>query len=170
MAKRSALGRIAGGGGRGRGVGKAARRSELPTLSQISRTKPQQARLAAHSLATNRSGLGAQGGGGRHTILLQQETAAQSSRKWNDFDSIAQALDFFTDGYERELRKLNPDSAQLSYTVAGTGPAPHLHIYIDSLHDLSMLVADPQTGQYAPKGKAQIKQQLMQRIQKSAAK
>ncbi|KAL1521787.1 hypothetical protein AB1Y20_021440 [Prymnesium parvum] len=101
---------------------------------------------------------------GRHTILLQQPTSAAASRTWNDFDSTPKALDFFTNGYERELRKLNPGSAQLTYTVAD------LHVYVDSLHDLSILVADPQTKQYAPKGKEFIKQQLMDRIKQAANK
>ena len=83
----------------------------------------------------------AAGAKGRHTILLQQATGAAGTRTWHDFDStpqvgrahpalrscfspslaaaLAQALDFFTSGYEKELRKLNPATAQLSYTVAG---------------------------------------------------
>eukprot|EP00966_Prymnesium_polylepis_P104816 2428101-Prymnesium_polylepis.1 len=101
-------------------------------------------------------------GGGRHTIMLQQATSAPGSRTWTDFDSTPAALDFFTGGYEKELRKLNPASAQLTYTVAD------LHTYVDSLHDLSMLVADPQTKQYAPKGKDFIKSQLMMRIKQAA--
>ena len=43
-------------------------------------------------------------------------------------------------------------------------PAADLHVYVDSLHDLSILVADPQTKQYAPKGKDFIKGQLLARL------
>ena len=42
-----------------------------------------------------------------------------------------------------------------------------LHVYVDSL-DVSMMVADPQTKQYAPKGKDYIKSQLLVKM-KSAA-
>jgi hypothetical protein len=66
--------------------------------------------------------------------------------------------------YEKELRKLNPAIAQLSYTVAD------LHVYVDSMHDMSMLIADPQTKQYAPKGKDFIKSQLLARLKQAAGK
>ena len=42
-----------------------------------------------------------------------------------------------------------------------------MHVYVDSL-DVSMMVADPQTKQYAPKGKDYIKSQLLVKM-KSAA-
>jgi hypothetical protein len=43
-----------------------------------------------------------------------------------------------------------------------------LHVYVDSMHDLSILVADPQTKQYAPKGKDFIKGQLLARLKQAA--
>lgn len=44
-----------------------------------------------------------------------------------------------------------------------------LHQYVDSMADVSLLVADPQTKQYAPRGKDFLKSQILQRL-KSAAK
>jgi hypothetical protein len=99
----------------------------------------------------------------RHTLLLQQQTAAAGSRTWNDYASTAGAVDAFVTSYEAALRKLNPAAKQLTYSVAD------LHLYIDNMHDLSMLVADPQTKQYAPKGKAFLKAELMKRLSKQAA-
>jgi hypothetical protein len=103
------------------------------------------------------------GGSQRHTLVLQQQTAAAGSRTWSDYASTALAVDAFVTGYEAALRKLNPAAKQLTYSVAD------LHTYIDGMHDLSMLVADPQTKQYAPKGKAFVKAELMKRLAKQAA-
>jgi len=100
---------------------------------------------------------------GRHTVLLQQPTAANGSRTWADFASVTEALDFFVNGYEAQLRRLNPATKALTYSVAD------LHLYVDSMADVSLLVADPQTKQYAPRGKDFLKSQLLQRL-KSAAK
>ena len=43
---------------------------------------------------------------------------------------------------------------QLTYSVAD------LHAYVDGMHDVSLMVADPQTKQYAPKGKGFLKSQV----------
>ena len=99
----------------------------------------------------------------RHTLLLQQPTAAAGSRTWSDYPSTVAAVEAFVTSYEAALRKLNPAAKQLTYSVAD------LHTYVDSMHDLSLMVADPQTKQYAPKGKAFLKSQLMARLTKQAA-
>lgn len=99
----------------------------------------------------------------RHTLLLQQPTSGAGSRTWSDYPSQVDAVEAFVTQYEAALRKLNPAAKQLTYSVAD------LHKYVDSMHDLSMMIADPQTKQYAPKGKAFLKQQLMNRLAKQAA-
>mmetsp|Transcript_43788 Transcript_43788/g.115064 ORF Transcript_43788/g.115064 Transcript_43788/m.115064 type:complete len:184 (+) Transcript_43788:30-581(+) len=99
---------------------------------------------------------------GLHTLLLTQTTAAGGSRTWADYPSMPAALDAFIGRYEAELRKLNPGSAKLTYSVAD------LNTYIDSLFDVSLMVSDPATKQYAPKGKAFLKGQLMQKLTSAA--
>ena len=95
-----------------------------------------------------------------------------------------------------EIRRLNlnPGQKTLTYSVAD------LQQYVDSMHDVSLMVSDPQTKQYgacsrrqekqkllpalfalaqlmgctctmlaAPKGKAFLKQMLMQRLKSAVA-
>ena len=74
-----------------------------------------------------------------------------------------QALENIISTFEKELRKLNPGTAQLTYSVAD------LHTYVDSLSDISLMTLDPQTKQYAPKGKDYVKTQLLQKLKGAAA-
>ena len=131
---------------------------------------------------------------GRHTLLLKQDQPAASSRSWSDFASVNDAIDGFISSYEAKLRNLNPGQKTLTYSVAD------LQQYVDSMHDVSLMVSDPQTKQYgacsrrqekqkllpalfalaqltgctctmlaAPKGKAFLKQMLMQRLKSAVA-
>ena len=52
--------------------------------------------------------------------------------------------------------------ATLTYSAAD------LHAYIDELTDLSVLVLDPQTKQYAPHGKDFIKNAILAHLKKAA--
>merc|ERR1712087_20391 len=101
---------------------------------------------------------------GGHTIVLVQDTPNKSSRTWNEHESLSAALDAFTSLYEQQLRKLNPQAKQLSYTVHD------LHTYVDSVHDLSVMVYDKNTRHYAPRGKPFIKAQLLARLKAAAVK
>ena len=98
----------------------------------------------------------------RHTLLLTQKYKSPSSRTWSDYATTSEALEAVIADFERELRKLNPGNAKLTYSVAD------LHTYVDSLEDVSLMVADHVTKQYAPKGKDFLKNQLLQKL-KSAA-
>ena len=49
-----------------------------------------------------------------------------------------------------------------------TYSAADLHKYIDDLADLSVLVLDPQTKQYAPHGKEYIKNAILTHLKKAA--
>ena len=98
----------------------------------------------------------------QHTLLLLQSTTNKSSRTWHDFPTLEGALDAFTSQYEAQLRKLNPQLKQLTYTVQD------LHVYADSLADLSLMVLDPATKQYKPQGKPYVKSQLLERLKKQA--
>ena len=51
---------------------------------------------------------------------------------------------------------------QLTYSVAD------LHAYVDGMHDVSLMVADPQTKQYAPHGKEYIKGAILTHLKKAA--
>ena len=46
--------------------------------------------------------------------------------------------------------------------------AQDLHVYVDGLSDLSMLVRDAKTSQYAPHGKAWVKGQILSRLKAAA--
>ena len=72
-------------------------------------------------------------------------------------------LDAFIALYEKELRKLNPGLAKLTYSVAD------LHKYVDSLWDVSLMVSDPATKQYAPRGKPFLKDKLLEKLRAAAA-
>ena len=100
---------------------------------------------------------------GRHTLMLMQKKPAASSKTWADYTNINAAVDGFINSFESEFRSMNPGMKTLTYSVAD------LQKYVDSMHDVSMLVSDPQTKQYAPKGKAFIKNSIMQRLKSSVA-
>jgi hypothetical protein len=100
---------------------------------------------------------------GRRTLLLQQPTSATNSRTWGDYKTPNDALDAFIRGYEAQLRRLNPGQQQLTYTVAD------LQQYVDSLHEVTMLVTNPQTKELALKGKPFIKGQILARLRSAAA-
>lgn len=102
-------------------------------------------------------------GSGRHTLLLKQETAASSSKTWADYGSVNEAVDGFIAAYEAKLRNLNPGQKTLTYSVAD------LQQYVDSMHDVSLMVSDANTKQYAPRGKAFLKSQLMTRLKSAVA-
>ena len=57
-----------------------------------------------------------------------------------------------------QLRTLNPAQKTLTYSVAD------LQTYVDGMKDVFVMVTDPATKLYARKGKAFIKQQLMNRL------
>ena len=99
----------------------------------------------------------------RHTILLQQKSAAPATRSWSDYANLAQAIDSFITSYEATLRALNPNLKQLTYSVAD------LHKYVDSLYDISLMIADPVTKQYAPKGKDFLKTGILNKLKSAAA-
>lgn len=99
---------------------------------------------------------------GGHTIMLHQETKSKTTRSWSDHGTLSEALDAFTAQYERQLRQLNPQAKQLSYTVQD------LHTYIDAMADLSAMVYVAHAKLYAPRGKEFIKAQLLQRLAQAA--
>ena len=98
---------------------------------------------------------------GRHTLLLMQATG-KGTRTWTDYQSMDGALSSFVGIYEKQLKQLNPSVATLTYSAAD------LHQYIDELSDLSVLILDPATKQYAPHGKPFVKAQVLAYLKKQA--
>ena len=86
----------------------------------------------------------------------------QGTRSWDDHNNLAAALNAFIAIYEKQLKALNPALKTLTYSAAD------LHKYIDDLADLSILVLDPQTKQYAPHGKEYIKNAILTHLKKAA--
>jgi len=159
-------GRGGGRGGRGRGGGRAvAARGIIQKKVQPRKIIPQPKQKQKQvTVVPKKQQPTINAGGSRHTLILIQDIPDKKSRTWNEYDSLAAALDGFTEMYEKQLRNLNPGTKQLSYTVAD------LHVYIDALHDLSALVLDPASKQYAPRGKDFIKSELLKRLKQAAGK
>ena len=125
--------------------------------------KAQQGKQQPKAPAAGQAAGGAMAGGAkRHTIMLMQGSADKRTRTWSDFESVNAAVDNFVNHYEAQLRSLNPNAAQISYS------AQDLHQYIDSMSDLSMLLADPKTKQYMPRGKQFVKQAVLARLKQAA--
>ena len=105
-----------------------------------------------------------------HTLLLLQTTAATTTRTWSNFTSLPLALDAFIALYEKELRKrelqslsdreLDPGLAKRTYSYSVAA----LHKYVDSLFDVSLMVNDPATNTYAPRGKPFLKDKLLEKL------
>jgi len=105
-----------------------------------------------------------------HTLLLLQTTAATTTRTWSNFTSLPLALDAFIALYEKELRKrelqslsdreLDPGLAKRTYSYS----VADLHKYVDSLFDVSLMVNDPATNTYAPRGKPFLKDKLLEKL------
>jgi hypothetical protein len=124
--------------------------------------KQQQGKQQPRAQAAAAAGSGGGGGANRHTIMLMQGSADKRTRTWSDFGSLNAAVDNFVNSYEAQLRSLNPNANQISYS------AQDLHQYIDSMSDLSVMMADPKTKQYVPRGKQFVKQAVLGRLKQAA--
>ena len=76
--------------------------------------------------ASSRSGSGA--------LILLQFNASLSSRTFFDHESLPAALDHICALYEKELKTLNPNMANITYDIAD------LYTYLDALHNVSLLL------------------------------
>eukprot|EP00903_Cladosiphon_okamuranus_P015386 g14211.t1 len=72
-----------------------------------------------------------------------------------DLPSTQLAMERVVKLYEARLKLLNPHNEHITYDVSD------LFGFIDELGDLSALVLDQDTGQYAPHGKKWIKELLL---------
>lgn len=187
---RGGRGGSAGRGGRGGARPTLAKPKLGMQKTQRRPNAPQQQQRVAQKPAAN-------AGAGRHTMMLMQSTGKarpprpqhpalparpalpalpvcapplptllptlpQATRSWDDHANLASALNAFVSIYEKQLKALNPALKTLTYSAAD------LHAYIDELTDLSVLVLDPQTKQYAPHGKEYIKNAILTHLKKAA--
>ena len=89
-----------------------------------------------------------------HTILLVQPTPRPESRTWSDYETIGECMEGICKIFEEHLKKQNPTSASITYDVS------QLFEFIDRLADLSCLVFNKTSSNYAPHNKDWIKEQI----------
>ena len=100
----------------------------------------------------------------RHTLLLTQVTASPETSRWRQFTSLASALDAFITMFEIQYKKMNPTLVRLQYT------AKDLNAYVDSLHDVSVMIVNTQHQMYQPRGRDFFKSELTNRLIAMSAK
>ncbi|KHN84302.1 Enhancer of rudimentary -like protein [Toxocara canis] len=98
-----------------------------------------------------------------HTILLIQPTVRHDSRSWTDFESVTECIEGVCTIFEENLKKLNPDSASITYDVQ------NLFDFIDRLADLSCLVWQSDLEAYTAHNKEWIKEQIYSLLRKQAS-
>eukprot|EP00824_Muranothrix_gubernata_P021006 TRINITY_DN4301_c0_g1_i1.p3 TRINITY_DN4301_c0_g1~~TRINITY_DN4301_c0_g1_i1.p3 ORF type:complete len:113 (+),score=15.98 TRINITY_DN4301_c0_g1_i1:128-466(+) len=99
---------------------------------------------------------------GKHTLVLLQGTASNSSRTYYDYETVAMALDGICRMYEQRLKQVNPGVQNITYDVTD------LYTFIDQLYDLTCLVFNPSLNAYVPNGKDWIKQRIYQHLSQQA--
>jgi len=98
----------------------------------------------------------------KHTILLIQFTQNKSTRQYQDYNSVANAMDGICGFFEQKLRQMNPNVTNITYDIND------LYQYIDSLGDLGALTLDPRIQAYVPHNKEWIKQRVFKHLKKMA--
>lgn len=90
-----------------------------------------------------------------HTILLLQFTPDLNSKTHLDYDDISKCVDGICQLYEQKLKIQNPASSEdVSYSVQ------ELYQYVDSLHDVGVLVYNYNLKAYEPKSRDWLKQMV----------
>jgi hypothetical protein len=97
-----------------------------------------------------------------HTILLVQSSPKVESRTWSDYESAEECMEAICKIYEEHLKKLNPETACISYDISA------LFKFIDRLSDLSCLIFDEGSHVYIPKSKDWIKDQIFILLRRQA--
>jgi regulator of PEP synthase PpsR (kinase-PPPase family) len=98
----------------------------------------------------------------KHTIVLVQFTQNRSSRTYNDFESVADAMEGILKLYEQKLKEQSPNMKSITYDIKD------LYEYIERVTDLSCLVYNPQLQAYVPCGKDWIKRRIYIHLKKLA--
>eukprot|EP01112_Ceratiomyxa_fruticulosa_P021330 TRINITY_DN7466_c0_g1_i1.p1 TRINITY_DN7466_c0_g1~~TRINITY_DN7466_c0_g1_i1.p1 ORF type:complete len:103 (-),score=15.48 TRINITY_DN7466_c0_g1_i1:259-567(-) len=98
-----------------------------------------------------------------HTIILLQTTPSRQTRTFNDFETVAQAMDGVCQLFEQKIKSENSmRGGQISYDIKD------LWKFIDSLTDISALVYNPALRAYEPKAKDWIKDTVFKHLKKIA--
>lgn len=99
-----------------------------------------------------------------HTILLVQPGKKPEGRTYSDYETVNECLEGVCKIYEEYLKKMNPNSPSITYDIS------QLFEFIDQLADLSCLVYDKATHQYAPRNKLWIKEKIFVMLRQQAGK
>jgi len=97
-----------------------------------------------------------------HTIVLMQP-GNKTSRTFMDYENVSEAMDGICGVFERELKRLNPNLANITYDIQD------LYNYIDRMPDMIALVLDPKTNTYRPHNKEWIKERCFDSLQRQVA-
>ena len=92
-------------------------------------------------------------GPGKHSILLLQQTASLETRTYCDHESVAAAIDHILFVFEEKMRAKHHGNP---FTYESTD----LFQYVDSLHDVSLLVFEKNIRAYVPYDRKWIKDKL----------
>lgn len=98
-----------------------------------------------------------------HTIILIQ-SGKQDTRTYSDFESVNECIEGICHLFEDHLKKLEPDSASITYDIS------QLFDFIDKLEDISCLVFQKSTKTYAPYNKDWIKEKIYILLRRQASK
>eukprot|EP00793_Prasinoderma_coloniale_P006484 PRCOL_00001314-RA len=98
----------------------------------------------------------------KHTIILMQTTPNKKSRTYDEFETVALAMDGLCQTFESKLKELNPNIRNITYDITD------LYTWVDRLPDLGAMVWNPQTQAYTPYNKDWLKQKIFQHLKKQA--
>ncbi|KAI8587729.1 putative enhancer of rudimentary [Geranomyces variabilis] len=99
-----------------------------------------------------------------HTILLiQAHPTKLETRTWDEYDTIADAVEAIINKYEQRLKQLNPEVRNIHYDVAD------LIKYIDTYGEIACLVLNS-TGVYEPHNRDWFKQKVHTHLRKLAGR
>mmetsp|Transcript_35445 Transcript_35445/g.78642 ORF Transcript_35445/g.78642 Transcript_35445/m.78642 type:complete len:105 (-) Transcript_35445:2658-2972(-) len=89
-----------------------------------------------------------------HTILLLQTAKHDSTRFYQDFSTVSNALEGFLKMYETRLREMNPSVKSITYELSS------LFQYIDDIRELVVLSFDDSIKGYRSYDRKWLKSKL----------
>ena len=98
-----------------------------------------------------------------HTLLLVQFNSSLASRTFMDFDSLPEAMEGVCALFEKELKLLNPNQANITYDIAD------LFAYVDQLADISAMIYQEPIKAYLPRNRDWVKKQLVNDLREKAS-
>lgn len=98
--------------------------------------------------------------GGKHTIVLVQQTQDLNTRTFTDHSSVTEAMQSLLELFELDLQ--NTRSRDATYDQRD------LYRFVDRLHDVSVLVFDQTIKAYVPHDKEFVKQKMYATLTRNA--